>query len=94
MDINEYFGGKVASLGFENQGGRQSVGVMEPGEYTFNTAVDEVMLVMSGEMTVKREADAEAITYGPGERFDVPAEQAFQVQVSQSTAYLCGYADA
>lgn len=93
MDINEYFGGSVASLGFENQGGRQSVGVMEPGDYTFNTAVDEMMLVISGALTAKRQNDEAFQVYGPGESFEVPAEQSFDVKVESPTAYLCGYAD-
>lgn len=39
LQSNEYFSGKVKSIGFTSSStGRSSVGVMAEGEYTFATA--------------------------------------------------------
>ena len=35
LKVNEYFDGKVKSIGFANAGGNATVGVMAPGEYQF-----------------------------------------------------------
>ena len=35
--INEYFDGKVASIGFQQPDGTATVGVMAPGEYPAGT---------------------------------------------------------
>ena len=35
--LNDYFGGKVMSLGFENTSGTVTIGVMATGEYEFCT---------------------------------------------------------
>ena len=41
LQSNEYFSGKVKSIGFSSSStGRASVGVMVEGEYTFSTATD------------------------------------------------------
>ena len=42
LQSNEYFSGKVKSIGFSSSStGRASVGVMVEGEYTFSTAEPE-----------------------------------------------------
>ncbi|EKN3316367.1 DUF1255 family protein, partial [Yersinia enterocolitica] len=44
LKFNEYFTGKVKSIGFDSDSiGQASVGVMEKGEYTFSTAKPEEM---------------------------------------------------
>ncbi|STJ30777.1 conserved protein, UPF0345 family [Escherichia coli] len=49
LQSNEYFSGKVKSIGFSSSStGRASVGVMVEGEYTFSTAEPEEMTVISG----------------------------------------------
>ncbi|KAE9798201.1 DUF1255 family protein, partial [Escherichia coli] len=49
LQSNEYFSGKVKSIGFTSSStGRASVGVMAEGEYTFGTAEAEEMTVVSG----------------------------------------------
>ena len=35
LAVNEYFEGKVKSIGFQGEGKPASVGVMEPGDYEF-----------------------------------------------------------
>ena len=53
LQSNEYFSGKVKSIGFTSSStGRASVGVMAEGEYTFGTAEAEEMTVVSGALNV------------------------------------------
>ena len=53
LQSNEYFSGKVKSIGFSSSStGRASVGVMVEGEYTFSTAEPEEMTVISGALNV------------------------------------------
>ena len=39
---NQYFGGKVVSIGLESAEGTATVGVMAAGEYEFGTATIEI----------------------------------------------------
>jgi len=53
LKVNDYFEGKVKSIGFENGStGKVSVGVMLPGEYIFNTDNPEEMTVITGSLKV------------------------------------------
>lgn len=53
MKVNEYFGGHVTSIGFENSEGRATAGVMAVGDYEFGTSEDELMKVVSGELHIQ-----------------------------------------
>ncbi|CAH8237461.1 pyrimidine/purine nucleoside phosphorylase [Vibrio aestuarianus] len=88
---NSYFEGNVKSLGFTQQDGDSSVGVMAPGEYTFGTAAPERMTVVKGTLVIKRIGDEEWSTFNSGESFEVAGNSSFDLQVAQSTAYLCEY---
>ena len=88
---NEYFDGKVKSMAFQTETLPATVGVMAPGDYTFNTADKEKMTVVSGAMTIKRKEDNETITFSSGESFNVDADSSFEVKISVETAYLCLY---
>ncbi len=92
MQVNRYFDDGVVSIGFDSNQGKQSVGVMQPGHYTFATSQHETMSVITGALTIKRKADADFQTFQPGSQFEVPAEQEFDVKVDEPTAYLCHYA--
>ncbi|KOE81598.1 hypothetical protein ACS86_13460 [Vibrio alginolyticus] len=88
---NSYFEGNVKSLGFTQQDGDSSVGVMAPGEYTFGTAAPERMTVVKGTLVIKRIGDEEWSMFNSGESFEVAGNSSFDLQVAQSTAYLCEY---
>ncbi len=51
---NQYFDGKVVSIGLESAEGTATVGVMQAGEYEFGTGSIEVMTVISGELTIQQ----------------------------------------
>src|SRR5471032_3041018 len=82
---NEYFAGKVKSIGFDSDsaGCSASVGVMEKGEYTFSTEKPEEMTVVPGSLDWQ--------VFMPGEKFYVPGHSEFNLQVVEPTAYLCKY---
>ncbi len=89
--VNEYFGGKVKSIGLQNSAGKHTVGVMETGEYEFGTSSVEYMSVVSGALTVLLPGETTWKTYPAGETFIVQANQKFQLKVAEPTAYLCRY---
>ncbi|MBB1488822.1 pyrimidine/purine nucleoside phosphorylase [Oceanospirillum sediminis] len=91
LNVNEYFDGSVKSIALENNQGQLTVGVMEAGEYTFGTSQHETMTVVSGALTVKLPGSEEWVTYAAGERFEVDADQSFDLKVAEQTAYLCQY---
>ena len=49
------------------------------------------MIVVTGSLTIKRPEDAEWVTLFAGESSNVPADVSFEVNVKQSTAYICRY---
>lgn len=89
--VNEYFEGKVTSIGFDNTEGRVTAGVMAIGEYEFGTSEKERMVVTCGELIVKLPGSDDYVSYPSGTEFNVDANQKFQLKVEQATAYLCFY---
>jgi uncharacterized protein YaiE (UPF0345 family) len=91
FDVNEYFDGKVKSIAFKGEQLPATVGVMAAGEYEFGTSQKEVMTVISGELIVKLPGSDSFDSFKSGSHFIVEANQKFQLQVKQDTAYLCTY---
>lgn len=89
--VNEYFDGKVVSVGFQGEKLPATVGVMAAGEYEFDTSKKETMTVVSGEMTVKLPGSEDWNTYKAGDSFIVPANEVFQLKIPADVAYLCTY---
>lgn len=91
LTVNEYFDGRVKSIGFATATLPATVGVMAPGEYDFGTSEHETMTVVSGALTVKLPGQSDWKTFNAGTTFEVDANQRFQLQVVVATAYLCTY---
>lgn len=91
MKVNEYFDGNVTSIGFENEEGRATAGVMAVGQYEFGTSENERMKIVSGQLKAKLPGRDSFESFKTGDEFTVPAAAKFQVQVEQATAYLCFY---
>jgi len=89
---NIYFDGKVTSrtLHFED-GSIKTLGIMLPGEYTFNTGDKEIMEIMSGEMEVLLPESKEWISIVGPQSFDVPANSAFNLKVKTVSDYCCSF---
>ena len=91
LETNEYFDGKVKSIGFKTSTLPATVGVMEAGEYEFATSQKETMTVISGALTVMLPNTREWKTFNQGDVFIVEANEKFQLKVDIATAYLCTY---
>jgi len=91
LRVNSYFDHKVKSIAFTNADGTATVGVMEQGEYEFNTASIEYMTIISGTLSVQLPHAEEWKMYGKGESFTIPANSKFKVDVAEQTAYCCYY---
>ena len=91
IEVNEYFNGKVKSFTVNSDEGRQTVGVMQKGEYEFNTDAAEVMTVISGMISVYLPKYDEWEDFEKGASFDAPAKSVLKVRVECDSAYLCEY---
>ena len=89
---NIYFEGKVTSrtLHFAD-GSIKTLGIMLPGEYTFNTGDQELMEIMSGEMEVQLPGSESWIVIKGPQSFDVPANSAFHLKVKTVSDYCCSF---
>lgn len=88
---NEYFEGRVQSVGFERNGRRQTVGVVDQGEFHFGTDAPERMTVVSGELLVKLAGEATFRPYPAGTIFEVAGKSGFDVKALAPAAYLCEF---
>jgi purine/pyrimidine-nucleoside phosphorylase len=88
---NSYFDGKVQSLGFEHNGRKLTAGVIDTGEFHFNTDGAERMTVVSGELDVKLPGNNEWRPYPAGRSFEIAQKSGFDVRARTPVAYLCEY---
>jgi purine/pyrimidine-nucleoside phosphorylase len=91
-NANVYFDGGVTSrtIIFPD-GSRKTLGIMQPGEYGFNTGAAELMEILSGELTVLLPGSSEWVSVKGGEAFEVPENSSFQVNVTSLTDYCCSF---
>ena len=87
---SSYFEGKVQSVGFERNGRRATVGVIDVGEFHFGTEAAERMTVISGELWVKPPG-GDLRAYAAGTSFEIPAKSGFDVRAEAPVGYLCEY---
>ena len=90
MKHNSYFEGKVQSLGINGPKGYATVGVIEPGQYSFSTAQEEQMTVIAGVLRAKLPGKDWA-DFGEGRFFIVPPKATFEVEAKSDVAYICYY---
>jgi uncharacterized protein YaiE (UPF0345 family) len=88
---NGYFDGKVQSIGFERNERKQTVGVVDSGEFHFNTDRPERMTIVSGELLAKLPGRSEWQSYPAGTSFEVPGRSGFDVRAIEPAAYLCEF---
>jgi len=89
---NIYFAGKVTSRTvLFPDGTKKTLGIMLPGEYTFNTDTGEIMEIMTGELDVLLPGSTQWKTVAAGEEFEVPAQASFSLQVRTVTDYCCSF---
>ncbi|MDD3835156.1 MAG: pyrimidine/purine nucleoside phosphorylase [Sulfurimonas sp.] len=92
-EANIYYDGSVTSRSIVLEDGSEvSLGIMLPGEYTFNTNKAEIMEMLSGNLEVKL-PDEEWKTLNTPESFNVASNSSFEVRVKTVTDYCCRYID-
>ena len=90
---NVYFDGKVTSRSIKFEDGTEkSLGIMQEGEYRFNTGAAEVMEMMSGSIEVKQANEDEFVALTTPCSFNVPENSYFDIRVKSLTDYICSYA--
>jgi len=91
-EANIYADGKVTSrtIVFPD-GSRKTLGIMLPGEYTFNTAEKEIMEILSGQLEILLPGSQQWRPIAPGETFEIPAESSFSLNIQTVTDYCCSY---
>ena len=91
LKVNEYFEGNVKSISLTTGEGPATVGVMAKGSYEFGTSQKEIMIVTTGILKVKLPGEAQWKTFKPYDRFEVEANQKFQLDVPADASYICYY---
>ena len=91
LTVNEYFDGKVKSIGLENADGVSTIGVISVGEYEFGTSSIEHMHIISGIIDVLLPESQTWKMYKAGDVFKVAKNKKFKVKASEPVAYLCYY---
>ena len=89
---NVYFDGKVTSRTvLFPDGSRRTLGVMLPGEYSFNTGDKEIMEILSGDLEVQLPGSPAWKKTKAGGQFTVPAQSKFNLKVAGVTDYICSF---
>lgn len=90
-EANVYFDGQVVSRTvILEDGSRQTLGIIQPGEYMFDTAAREIIEILSGQAEVKL-ADGTQLSLKEGESFEVPANSDFNIRAVTLVDYCCSY---
>ncbi len=90
---NVYFDGKVIShtLIFPDRS-RKTLGLIQPGQFHFNTDKAERMEIVAGECAVRVDGQAASPTYAAGQTFEVPAQAGFTIEVTTGLCqYICSF---
>ncbi|ABA88587.1 protein of unknown function DUF1255 [Syntrophotalea carbinolica DSM 2380] len=89
---NVYYDGKVTSRTvIFADGTKKTLGIMMPGEYTFDTAAAEVMEMLGGSMEVLLPGAETWQSFHEGQSFEVPANSQFSLKIKEVADYCCSY---
>lgn len=90
---NVYFEGKVVSHTLQLPGGmKKTLGLIYPGQFTFNTAAPEAMEIIAGSCQVRLRGETAWKTYLAGQTFHVSGDSAFDIKVDAGIAeYICSF---
>jgi len=91
---NVYFDGGVTSrtINFAD-GSMKTLGVIQPGEYEFNTGKKEIMEMLAGNVEVMLAGSSQWQAYGEGDTFEVPANSSFRIKSDGLADYCCSFVD-
>jgi hypothetical protein len=89
---NIYFDGKcVSHTVMLPNGTRSTIGVIFPSSLTFNTAAPELMEINAGSCKVRLNGEEAWKTYSAGEKFTVPGNSSFDIEVTETLDYVCHF---
>ena len=90
IKVNEYFEGRVKSLGFESGGRPHTAGVVSPGTYRFSTDKEERITMALGRLSFRLPGqDWQELS--PGGSLTIPPGIEFEVEAQDTAAYVCAY---
>jgi len=88
---NVYYDGRVTSRELHTADGeRVTLGVVLPGEYTFETSEREEVELLAGSASVDL-PDGSTVDVGTGESFSVPGDSEFVISTEEVVDYVCWY---
>jgi len=91
---NIYFEGGVTSRSLYFPGGEmKTLGIIQPGEYEFNTEKKEIMEMLDGDVEVLLAGESQWRKYRPGDIFEIPANSSFRIKSNGLADYCCSFVD-
>jgi purine/pyrimidine-nucleoside phosphorylase len=89
---NIYFAGNVTSrtIIFAD-GSKKTLGIMQPGDYEFNTSEKERMEILSGELEFLPDGSTDWESISGGQSFEIEGNSSFQMKVKSLTDYCCSF---
>ena len=91
-NANFYFDGRVTSRNvLFADGSKKTLGIMLPGEYEFNTSLQELMEITSGEIEVLISGEQNWKELKAGMSFEIPKDSSFKLKVLSIFDYCCSY---
>jgi len=91
-EANIYFNGAVAShTVLFSDGTKKTLGLMQPGEYTFTTGAPELMEILTGELDLQLAGENGWRRIGGGQSFEVPGNSSFTMKVQTVSDYCCSF---
>jgi len=89
---NIHFDGKcVSRLVLFPDGSRATLGVIFPSTLRFDVKRRETMEIVTGGCRVRHAGNDDWLTYLEGEKFVVPENSSFEIEVNEVMEYVCHY---
>jgi uncharacterized protein YaiE (UPF0345 family) len=85
MKHNNYANGGLQNIEFNNNGIDKSVGVVEPGNYTFIPDREETIQCLTGLLEINNEQCL------PGQKIVVKKGTPFAISAKETSSYICTY---
>ncbi|VAW81297.1 Putative cytoplasmic protein [hydrothermal vent metagenome] len=89
---NVYFDGAVTSRTINfSDGSVKTLGLMQPGQYHFDTDKKELMEILQGEVDVQLAGQSKWQRYAIGDTFEIEKNSSFKITALTLTDYVCSF---
>ena len=88
--VNEYCEGKIKSFGFQLEGVEHTLGLMMPGDYTFDMEIEGQITATWGEFEIKY-TGKDWKMMRPGDNIRIPPNSIVNYRVKRPAAYVCKF---